>query len=60
MAPAAAGALVACSLLAVVVGHAELAQGQVRLASINSSLTAAQTTHRKEALSVANLENPSR
>lgn len=60
LAPAVAGAFVACSLLAVVVGHAELARGQVRLASIEASLTAAQTTHRQEALSVANLENPSR
>lgn len=60
LAPAVAGALVAGSLLAVVVGHAELAQGQVRLASINASVTAAQTAHHKEALSVANLENPSR
>jgi hypothetical protein len=58
--PFVAGALVACSLLLVVAGHSELAQGQVRLSSEQAQLTAAQTVHREDLLSVANLEDPSR
>lgn len=48
------------SLFAVVIGHAELAEDQMRLAAVQSAITAAQATHRREVISVANLENPSR
>lgn len=50
----------AASLLLVVVGHSELAEGQVRLANVQAQLTAAQITHRQDLASVATLEDPSR
>lgn len=59
-APIVSGLLVAASLLLVVVGHSELAEGQVRLANVQAQLTAAQITHRQDLASVATLEDPSR
>jgi len=58
--PIVAACIVAASLFAVVIGHALLAQDQVRLAAVQSAVTAAQATQRREVASVANLENPSR
>ena len=52
--------LVGGSLLLIVIGHASLAQDQVRLAGVQASLTAAQAAHRQDVLTVANLENPAR
>jgi hypothetical protein len=52
--------LVLGSLLAVVVGHAALAQGQLRLSGAQASLSTEQTRHRQEMLSVAQLETPAR
>jgi hypothetical protein len=60
VAPLLSGAVVSLSLLVVVVGHTELAQGQVRLAGVQSEITSARLRHQHEVLSVANLENPSR
>ncbi len=48
------------SLLLVVIGHAELAQGQVRLAGLQTQITAARLLHQREVLTLANLENPTR
>lgn len=59
-APVLAAALVCGSLLAVVAAHAELAQQQVRLATVEADVTAAQAVHHEEELSLANLENPTR
>lgn len=53
-------ALVVLSLLVVVVGHAMVAEGQVRLANVQSALSAEQALHRQEVTAVAALENPSR
>jgi hypothetical protein len=53
-------ALVVGSLLAVVIGHAMLAEGQVRLSAVQSSLSAAQAANRQETLAVAELETPAR
>lgn len=52
--------LVVGSLLAAVVGHAVLAEGQIRLSAVQSAVAAAQTVNRQETLSVAELETPSR
>ncbi len=60
LAPILSAAMVSASLFMVVIAHAELAQGQVRLSAIEQSLTAAQTAHRQDTLTVANLENPAR
>ena len=60
VAPLVAAGFVVGSLLLVVIGHAELAQGQVRLAAVEAALTAAQAAHRQDALAVGALENPSR
>ena len=54
------GALVSLSLLVVVIGHAELAQGQVRLAGLEAQITSARLAHQREVLALANLENPTR
>jgi len=51
---------VLASLLAVVIGHAMLAQDQVRISSAQAALSAEQNLHRQEVLSVARLETPSR
>lgn len=58
--PILSGLAVSASLLLVVIGHAELAQGQVRLANVQAEITAARLLHQRESLAVANLENPSR
>jgi hypothetical protein len=60
LAPILAGALVSASLFLVVIGHAELTQGQVRLSAAEQAVTAAQTAHRQDVLALANLENPAR
>jgi hypothetical protein len=60
LAPLLSGAVVSASLLLVVIGHAELAQGQVRLANVQAKITSARLLHQREVLAVANLENPSR
>jgi cell division protein FtsL len=52
--------LVVGSLIAVVVGQAMLANGQVRLASLQHQLSLEQSTHRQAELSVSELETPSR
>jgi hypothetical protein len=54
------GILFSAGLFTVVIGHAELAQGQVRLARIQAQITAADVAHRSEVLEVAKLEDPSR
>jgi len=60
VAPLVSAALVSSSLLAVVVGHAVLAQEQVRLAAVQAEVTSAQVVHRRDIVSVANLGDPSR
>jgi hypothetical protein len=60
LAPIISGLLVSASLLMVVIGHAMLAQGQVRLATIQAEITAARLRHQREGLAVASLESPSR
>lgn len=60
LAPILSGAVVSASLLVVVIGHAELAQGQMRLAGVQSEITSARLLHQREGLALANLENPSR
>jgi hypothetical protein len=58
--PALSMALVVGSLMAAVVGHAVLAQGQVRLTAAQTSLAAAQAGDRQATLKVARLEAPAR
>jgi hypothetical protein len=53
-----AAALVVGSLLAVVVGHSILAQGQVRLSSAESQMSSEQAIHRQLLAAVAEAENP--
>lgn len=53
-------AMVAASLLVVVVGHSMLAAGQMRLAKVQATLSAEQTRHRQETTAVATLEDPAR
>jgi hypothetical protein len=53
-------AMIGASLLSVVVGHAMLAQGQVRLAAVQSALSAEQSAHRQDVIAAAKLETPSR
>ncbi len=57
---AAAVCLVVGALLAVVVGQAVLANGQVRLSGLEHQLALEQAAHRQSELSVAQLETPSR
>ncbi len=52
--------VVSGSLLLVVIGHAELAQGQMRLANVQAEITSAQLLHQREVLALAELESPSR
>jgi hypothetical protein len=52
--------MVVGALLAVVVGQAMLANGQVSLASLQHELTLEQSAHRQAELAVAQLETPSR
>ncbi len=56
----AASVIVILSLLMVVIGHALLAQGQLRLTTVQQQLAAEQTLHRQRVLAVAGLETPSR
>ena len=51
---------VVAALLAVVVGQALLANGQVRLSSVQHELALEQSGHRQSELAVAQLETPSR
>jgi hypothetical protein len=53
-------AMVVAALLAVVVGQAILANGQVRLATLQHQLTMEQSAHRQAELAVSQLETPSR
>jgi hypothetical protein len=53
-------AFVVMSLLAVVVGQAMLASGQVRLSAVEQKLAVAEGLHRQQELAVAKLETPSR
>ena len=52
--------LVLGSLLAVVVAHALLANGQVHLSALQHQLTLEQSSHRQAELAVSELETPSR
>jgi len=52
--------LVLGSLLTVVVGQALLANGQVRLSSLQNQLTLEQSSHRHAELAVSEMETPSR
>ncbi len=52
--------MVVAALLAVVVGQALLANGQVRLAALQHQLTLEQSAHRQAELTDAKLETPSR
>ncbi len=55
-----AGATVVVSLVGVVVGHAVLAEEQVRLSIAESQLTAEQSVHRQDVLALAQRETPGR
>ncbi len=48
------------ALLAVVVGQAVLANGQVRLSSLRHTLSLEQSAHRQQELAAAQLETPTR
>jgi len=48
------------SLFAIVIGHAMLAQGQLRLGHLNDELTKEQAVHTATVLQVAALETPAR
>ena len=52
--------MVVVALLAVVVGQALLANGQVKLAALQHQLTLEQSAHRLAELGVAQLETPAR
>ncbi|HVT42391.1 MAG TPA: hypothetical protein VHD39_05360, partial [Acidimicrobiales bacterium] len=52
--------MVVGALLAVVIGQAVLANGQVRLSALQQDLALEQSTHRQAELTVAGLETPSR
>jgi hypothetical protein len=52
--------MVVASLLAVVVAQALLANGQVRLSSLQHQLSLEQSAHRQAELSVSQLETPPR
>jgi type II secretory pathway pseudopilin PulG len=52
--------LILGSLLAVVIGQALLANGQVRLSALQHQLTLEQSAHRQAELAVSQLETPSR
>lgn len=52
--------IVVVSLLAVVVAQAMLANGQVRLSTLQHQLSLEQSTHRQAELAVSELETPSR
>ena len=52
--------MVVVALLAVVVGQAFLANGQVKLAGLQHELSVEQSAHRQAELAVAKLETPTR
>jgi hypothetical protein len=52
--------MVVAALLAVVVGQAFLANGQVRLSALQHQLTMEQSAHRQAELAVSQLETPAR
>ena len=52
--------MVVAALLAVVVGQALLASGQVRLSTLQHQLSMEQSAHRQAELAVAKLETPAR
>jgi hypothetical protein len=52
--------MVVGALLVVVVGQAMLANGQVRMSTIDQQLSSALTLHRQIELEVSQLETPSR
>ena len=52
--------LVVGALLAVVLGQAFLAKGQIRLAGLQHDISAEQSVHRQDELAVAELETPAR
>jgi len=52
--------MVVATLLAAVVGQALLANGQVKLASLQHQLTAEKSVHRQAEVAVAQLETPAR
>jgi hypothetical protein len=52
--------LLMASLLTVVIGHAMLAQEQIKLSNAQANLSAEQSVHRQLLLSVAGAETPSR
>jgi hypothetical protein len=52
--------MVVAALLAVVVGQAVLANGQVKLAGLQHDMTLENSAHRQAELTVAKLETPSR
>ena len=52
--------MVVAALLAVVVGQALLANGQVNLSNLQQELTLEQSAHSQAELAVAQLETPSR
>jgi hypothetical protein len=52
--------MVVAALLAVVVGQALLANGQVRLSALQHQLATEQAAHRQAELAVAKLETPAR
>ena len=52
--------MVVAALLAVVVGQALLANGQVKLSALDSALTMEKSSHSQAELSVAQLEAPPR
>jgi anti-sigma factor RsiW len=52
--------MIVVSLLAVVLAQALLANGQVRMSTLQHQLSLEQSTHRQEELAVAQLETPAR
>ncbi len=52
--------MIVAALLAVVVAQALLANGQVRMSTLQHQLSLEQSTHRQAELSVAELETPAR
>lgn len=60
MAPILAVAMVVAALLIVVIGNSLLANGQVRMSSIEHQLVLEQAAHRQAELQVGQLEVPSR
>ena len=52
--------MVVVALLAVVVGQAVLANGQVKMAGLQHELSVEQSAHRQAELADAKLETPSR